>query len=54
MCREELTFEMLALEPRTSDDETPESEASIGTAESSENIAMETEGATSGPHGGCG
>uniref|UniRef100_A0A8C5BZI4 Myosin IXA n=1 Tax=Gadus morhua TaxID=8049 RepID=A0A8C5BZI4_GADMO len=50
--KEELTFEMLALEPRTSDDETPESEASIGTAESSENIAMETEGATSGPHGG--
>ncbi|XP_056453876.1 unconventional myosin-IXAb-like isoform X2 [Gadus chalcogrammus] len=49
--KEELTFEMLALEPRTSDDETPESEASIGTAESSENIAMETEGATSGPHG---
>ncbi|XP_041853262.1 unconventional myosin-IXAa-like isoform X2 [Melanotaenia boesemani] len=47
--KEELTFEMLILEPRTSDDETPESEASIGTADSSENITMETEGATSDP-----
>ncbi|XP_049928540.1 unconventional myosin-IXAa-like isoform X2 [Epinephelus moara] len=47
--KEELTYEMLILEPRTSDDETPESEASIGTADSSENITMETEGATSDP-----
>ncbi|XP_072242418.1 unconventional myosin-IXAa-like isoform X4 [Leuresthes tenuis] len=47
--KEELTFEMLILEPRASDDETPESEASIGTADSSENITMETEGATSDP-----
>ncbi|KAA8590309.1 hypothetical protein FQN60_014243, partial [Etheostoma spectabile] len=47
--KEELTYEMLILEPRTSDDETPESEASIGTADSSENITMETEGATSEP-----
>uniref|UniRef100_A0A665UUJ2 Myosin IXAb n=1 Tax=Echeneis naucrates TaxID=173247 RepID=A0A665UUJ2_ECHNA len=45
--KEELTYEMLILEPRTSDDETPESEASIGTADSSENITMETKGATS-------
>ncbi|XP_077373722.1 unconventional myosin-IXAb-like isoform X2 [Festucalex cinctus] len=43
--KEELTYEMLILEPRASDDETPESEASIGTADSSENITMETEGA---------
>lgn len=50
-CREELTYEMLILEPRTSDDDTPESEASIGTADSSENITMETEGATSDPSG---
>ncbi|XP_049928545.1 unconventional myosin-IXAa-like isoform X7 [Epinephelus moara] len=49
--KEELTYEMLILEPRTSDDETPESEASIGTADSSENITMETEGATSDPSG---
>ncbi|XP_074489947.1 unconventional myosin-IXAb-like isoform X6 [Sebastes fasciatus] len=47
--KEELTYEMLILEPRTSDDETPESEASIGTADSSENITMETEGATFDP-----
>ncbi|XP_049429273.1 unconventional myosin-IXAb-like isoform X4 [Epinephelus fuscoguttatus] len=47
--KEELTYEMLILEPRTSDDETPESEASIGTADSSENITIETEGATSDP-----
>uniref|UniRef100_A0AAQ5ZQE7 Myosin IXA n=1 Tax=Amphiprion ocellaris TaxID=80972 RepID=A0AAQ5ZQE7_AMPOC len=47
--KEELTYEMLILEPRASDDETPESEASIGTADSSENITMETEGATSDP-----
>lgn len=46
IAREELTYEMLILEPRASDDETPESEASIGTADSSENITMETEGAT--------
>ncbi len=44
---------MLILEPRASDDETPESEASIGTADSSENITMETEGATSEPSGTC-
>ncbi|KAJ3593941.1 hypothetical protein NHX12_006274 [Muraenolepis orangiensis] len=44
---EELTLEMLALEPRASDDETLESEASIGTADSSENLNMDTsEGAT--------
>lgn len=49
--REELTYEMLILEPRASDDETPESEASIGTADSSENITMETEGATADPSG---
>ncbi|KAG7250780.1 hypothetical protein CRUP_036222, partial [Coryphaenoides rupestris] len=49
--KEELTFEMLVLEPRTPDDDTPESEASIGTADSSENIAMETDGATSDLHG---
>uniref|UniRef100_A0A3Q3QU98 Myosin IXA n=1 Tax=Monopterus albus TaxID=43700 RepID=A0A3Q3QU98_MONAL len=42
--REELTFEMLALEPRASDDETLESEASIGTADSSENLNMDSEG----------
>uniref|UniRef100_A0A671X7E5 Myosin IXAb n=1 Tax=Sparus aurata TaxID=8175 RepID=A0A671X7E5_SPAAU len=47
--KEELTYEMLILEPRASDDDTPESEASIGTADSSENITMETEGATSDP-----
>lgn len=47
--KEELTYEMLILEPRASDDETPESEASIGTADSSENITMEAEGATSDP-----
>ncbi|XP_034444806.1 unconventional myosin-IXAa-like isoform X2 [Hippoglossus hippoglossus] len=47
--KEELTYEMLILEPRVSDDETPESEASIGTADSSENITMETKGATSDP-----
>ncbi|XP_060743517.1 unconventional myosin-IXAb isoform X2 [Tachysurus vachellii] len=45
--KEELTFEMLALEPRTSDDELLESEASIGTADSSENLIAEQEGATS-------
>lgn len=45
--REELTFEMLVLEPRASDDETLESEASIGTADSSENLNIESEGAIS-------
>lgn len=45
--REELTFEMLALEPRASDDETLESEASIGTADSSENLNVDSEGTTS-------
>ncbi|XP_036763728.2 unconventional myosin-IXa isoform X3 [Manis pentadactyla] len=45
--KEELTFEMLVLEPRASDDETLESEASIGTADSSENLNIETEGAIS-------
>nr|XP_045016658.1 unconventional myosin-IXa isoform X4 [Jaculus jaculus] len=45
--KEELTFEMLVLEPRASDDETLESEASIGTADSSENLNMESEGAIS-------
>ena len=43
LCREELTFEMLALEPRASDDETLESEASIGTADSSENLNVDSE-----------
>lgn len=38
---------MLALEARTSDDEMLESEASIGTADSSENLLAEHEGATS-------
>lgn len=42
--KEELTFEMLALEPRASDDETLESEASIGTADSSENLNVDSEG----------
>lgn len=46
-CREELTFEMLTLEPRASDDETLESEASIGTADSSENLNFDSEGAIS-------
>ncbi|KAJ8344377.1 hypothetical protein SKAU_G00317060 [Synaphobranchus kaupii] len=45
--KEELTFEILALEPRASDDETLESEASIGTADSSENLNVDSEGATS-------
>lgn len=44
--REELTFEMLTLEQRASDDETLESEASIGTADSSENLNVDSEGAT--------
>lgn len=38
---------MLSLEPRASDDETLESEASIGTADSSENLNMDSEGTTS-------
>lgn len=38
---------MLALEPRASDDETLESEASIGTADSSENLNVDSEGAAS-------
>lgn len=41
--KEELTFEMLVLEPRASDDEALESEASIGTADSSENLNMDPE-----------
>lgn len=42
---------MLILEPRTSDDETPESEASIGTADSTENIC--TPGASADSSGLC-
>ncbi|KAJ7994672.1 hypothetical protein DPEC_G00251900 [Dallia pectoralis] len=42
--KEELTFEMLTLEPRASDDETLDSEASIGTADSSENLNVDSEG----------
>ncbi|XP_068580333.1 unconventional myosin-IXAa isoform X6 [Cebidichthys violaceus] len=42
--KEELTFEILTLEPRASDDETLESEASIGTADSSENLNVDSEG----------
>uniref|UniRef100_A0A3Q2TDS2 Myosin IXA n=1 Tax=Fundulus heteroclitus TaxID=8078 RepID=A0A3Q2TDS2_FUNHE len=41
--KEELTVEMLALEPRASDDETLESEASIGTADSLENLNVDSE-----------
>ncbi|XP_061616853.1 unconventional myosin-IXAa isoform X3 [Phyllopteryx taeniolatus] len=41
--KEELTFEMLTLEPRASDDETLESEASIGTADSSESLTVDSE-----------
>uniref|UniRef100_A0A8C3RBF8 Myosin IXA n=1 Tax=Cyanoderma ruficeps TaxID=181631 RepID=A0A8C3RBF8_9PASS len=47
LTEEELTFEMLTLEPRASDDETLESEASIGTADSSENLNFDSEGAVS-------
>lgn len=47
LCREELTFEILSLEPRASDDETLESEASIGTADSSENLNVDSEGTIS-------
>uniref|UniRef100_A0A8C7U8B3 Unconventional myosin-IXa-like n=1 Tax=Oncorhynchus mykiss TaxID=8022 RepID=A0A8C7U8B3_ONCMY len=52
--KEELTYEMLMLEPRASDDETLESEASIGTADSSENLSMDHEGAASYPSGETG
>ncbi|XP_028811679.1 unconventional myosin-IXAa isoform X2 [Denticeps clupeoides] len=45
--KEDLTFEMLSLEPQASDDETLESEASIGTADSSENLNLDSEGAAS-------
>ncbi|KAI5101352.1 unconventional myosin-IXa isoform X12, partial [Silurus meridionalis] len=45
--KEELTYEILSLEPRASDDETLESEASIGTADSSENLNIDSEGAIS-------
>ncbi|XP_016886188.1 unconventional myosin-IXa, partial [Cynoglossus semilaevis] len=45
--KEELTFELLALEPRASDDETLESEASIGTADSCENLNVDSEGTMS-------
>ncbi|CAL8243937.1 unnamed protein product [Lota lota] len=45
--KEDLTCEILTLEPRASDDETLESEASIGTADSSENLNVDSEGATS-------
>lgn len=38
---------MLTLEPRASDDETLESEASIGTADSSENLNLDSEGTAS-------
>lgn len=38
---------MLTLEPRASDDETLESEASIGTADSSENLNVDSEGTVS-------
>ncbi|XP_072554588.1 unconventional myosin-IXAa-like isoform X5 [Paramormyrops kingsleyae] len=43
--KEELTFDMLALEPRASDEETMESEASFVTAVSSENLDAVVEGA---------
>ncbi|XP_010873983.2 unconventional myosin-IXAa isoform X3 [Esox lucius] len=49
--KEELTFEMLTLEPRASDDETLDSEASIG---SSENLNVDSEGATSDFSERCG
>uniref|UniRef100_A0A8K9X8C6 Myosin IXa-like 1 n=1 Tax=Oncorhynchus mykiss TaxID=8022 RepID=A0A8K9X8C6_ONCMY len=49
--KEELTYEMLILEPRASDDETLESEASIGTADSSEKLNMDPEGAAFNPSG---
>nr|XP_046249649.1 unconventional myosin-IXAa isoform X4 [Scatophagus argus] len=45
--KEELTFEILTLEARASDDETLESEASIGTADSSENLNVDSEGTIS-------
>ncbi|XP_048828335.1 unconventional myosin-IXAb-like isoform X3 [Brienomyrus brachyistius] len=43
--KEELTFDMLALEPRASDEETMESEASFVAAVSSENLDVVMEGA---------
>ncbi|MFT7814429.1 unconventional myosin-IXa-like isoform X3 [Arapaima gigas] len=43
--KEELTFEILSLELRASDDETLESEASIGTVDSFENLHVDSEGA---------
>ncbi|XP_041705844.2 unconventional myosin-IXAa [Coregonus clupeaformis] len=49
--KEELTYEMLILEPRASDDETLESEASIGTSDSSEKLNVDPEGAASNPSG---
>ncbi|XP_070302454.1 unconventional myosin-IXAa-like [Salvelinus sp. IW2-2015] len=49
--KEELTYEMLILDPRASDDETLESEASTGTADSSEKLYMDPEGAASNPSG---
>ncbi|KAL0967924.1 hypothetical protein UPYG_G00259890 [Umbra pygmaea] len=49
--KEELTYEMLILEPRASDDENLESEASIGTADSCENLNVDQEGAASNPSG---
>uniref|UniRef100_A0A8K9XR22 Myosin IXA n=1 Tax=Oncorhynchus mykiss TaxID=8022 RepID=A0A8K9XR22_ONCMY len=52
--KEELTYEMLILEPRASDDETLESEASIGTADSSEKLNMDPEGAAFNPSGETG
>uniref|UniRef100_F6SHT7 Vacuolar protein sorting-associated protein 29 n=1 Tax=Xenopus tropicalis TaxID=8364 RepID=F6SHT7_XENTR len=52
--KEELAYEMLALEPRASDDETLESEASLGTADSSENLNCESEGAVLGLSSGKG
>ena len=45
--REDLTCEILTLEPGASDDETLESEASLWTADSSENLNVDSEGATS-------
>uniref|UniRef100_A0A8C4Z8G1 Myosin IXA n=1 Tax=Gadus morhua TaxID=8049 RepID=A0A8C4Z8G1_GADMO len=45
--KEDLTCEILTLEPGASDDETLESEASLWTADSSENLNVDSEGATS-------
>ncbi|KAM9808240.1 unconventional myosin-IXAa-like [Neosynchiropus ocellatus] len=41
--KEELTYEMLILEPHVVDDDTPESEASTGISDSCERITTETE-----------